>query len=365
MSAERGCPKASENPAPTLSGGASLDLIVEVGLAPSEESGLPRLDDRLVLSLRKPFVTTADCVLANAGPVGSRWDAYASGHGELRGPSRRAPDAYLSEELPLQRHEAAGYHNSQGGESAGDRGAKAAICAGGRSQPDPRLDHDCVYGLHPQPGAESASAAPPNAAAGAFWERRRGGGGRGEAGELRRRAGCGAFGRAERRLHERAATSEELALTSLVGHVKIRWRNDMGEEGIVASSDITEEHHEQRVVAVQAELPGRWAVHQPFQGKIRVTNNLNRALELQLQLRKAHADGLLALGKSFRNIGTVSPGQTVETTMDFMPVSLGLRRVEGIVLVDMVTAMEYPQGTLGTVLICARPEQPEDGASPP
>jgi len=162
-----------------------------------------------------------------------------------------------------------------------------------------------------------------------------------------------------------AATSEELALTSLVGHVKIRWRNDMGEEGIVASSDITEEHHEQRVVAVQAELPGRWAVHQPFQGKIRVTNNLNRALELQLQLRKAHADGLLALGKSFRNIGTVSPGQTVETTMDFMPVSLGLRRVEGIVLVDMVTAMEYPQGTLGTVLICARPEQPEDGASPP
>jgi hypothetical protein len=75
-------------------------------------------------------------------------------------------------------------------------------------------------------------------------------------------------------------------------------------------------------------------------------------MDLQIQFRLNHMSGVAVCGKSWKNLGEVSPnGGSVVVGMRLLPLVGGLLRVQGCCIVDLSTTKEVPQPPLFNVFV--------------
>ena len=144
-----------------------------------------------------------------------------------------------------------------------------------------------------------------------------------------------------------------------LGTLRVCYHGAMGEEGVVESAAAPSGRADAPSVRVRAEgLPRAAALHAAVPVTFRVVNGSDREIELQLQFRHGSMDGLVVQGRSFVNLGVLPPAGERDAVVLLLPLAPGLRRLDGVVLVDMVTSMEYPQPALGEVLVRADAPSP-------
>ena len=86
-------------------------------------------------------------------------------------------------------------------------------------------------------------------------------------------------------------------------------------------------------------------------------NRTARAMELQLQFHLERMGGVVVAGVAFRSLGRMSPGASATCEVTLLPVAAGLHALRGCVVVDMQSAQEFAQPSLGDVLVDA-PDAP-------
>jgi hypothetical protein len=100
--------------------------------------------------------------------------------------------------------------------------------------------------------------------------------------------------------------------------------------------------------------PSSMMLASPQEVKFLIVNHSNKAMDLQLQFRLNHMSGVVACGKSFKNLGEVPPnGGSVVEAMCFLPLEAGLLRVQGCCIVDLTSGKEVPQPPLFNIFVDA------------
>jgi hypothetical protein len=100
------------------------------------------------------------------------------------------------------------------------------------------------------------------------------------------------------------------------------------------------------------EPPSTMTLATPQEVQFLVVNHSVKTMDLQLQFRLNHMSGVAVCGKSWKNLGEVSPnGGSVVVGMRLMPLVGGLLRVQGCCVVDLNTTKEVPQPPLFNVFV--------------
>ena len=82
------------------------------------------------------------------------------------------------------------------------------------------------------------------------------------------------------------------------------------------------------------------------------TNDPDKEMNIQIQLRSQHMSGVVICGSSYKNLGNIpSCGGSVVTTVCFVPLVAGLFRVQGCYVVDLISGMEIVQLPLFHVFV--------------
>lgn len=90
----------------------------------------------------------------------------------------------------------------------------------------------------------------------------------------------------------------------------------------------------------------------PQKVQLLVVNHSNKTMNLQLQMRLSHMDGVVVCGSSFQNLGNIEPnGKSCVIGIRLLPLLAGLFRVQGCWIVEMTTAREIPQPPLFHVFV--------------
>lgn len=163
------------------------------------------------------------------------------------------------------------------------------------------------------------------------------------------------------------AEGEDLLLGQLggrnipLGRVELCWRTNMGEVGSILSDQaVLHIPPSSQVVVSVTGLPERMQYGEVCECEVAVRNLTERQLRLQLQFRSEAMSGLSIQGRSFMDLGQVGVLETFRCQVGVLPLAAGLQDLRGCVLVDMDTAKEYPQPSLGgTVVEIGAGVQPE------
>eukprot|EP00639_Heterosigma_akashiwo_P007798 CAMPEP_0194602202 /NCGR_PEP_ID=MMETSP0292-20121207/29507_1 /TAXON_ID=39354 /ORGANISM="Heterosigma akashiwo, Strain CCMP2393" /LENGTH=154 /DNA_ID=CAMNT_0039464395 /DNA_START=157 /DNA_END=617 /DNA_ORIENTATION=- len=115
----------------------------------------------------------------------------------------------------------------------------------------------------------------------------------------------------------------------------------MGERGRILSSPIVYKLPPTQDVEVQFEGLQKFVLGQASPIKCKITNRTEKPMHLQIQFRLDAMVGVYIMGKSFRNLGLVSPGQTVVSEAHLMPTVGGLHPFRGVFVVNLDTYQEY------------------------
>jgi hypothetical protein len=102
--------------------------------------------------------------------------------------------------------------------------------------------------------------------------------------------------------------------------------------------------------------PASLTLATPQEVKFLVVNHSPQTFNLQLQFRLNHMSGVAICGKSFKNLGEVSPsGGSAVASMRLVPLVAGLLRVQGCCIVDLTTGKEIPQPPLFNIFANSLP----------
>ena len=106
--------------------------------------------------------------------------------------------------------------------------------------------------------------------------------------------------------------------------------------------------------------PSHMELNVPKEVQFLVVNHSEHSMNLQFQLRLAQMAGLVVCGPSFRSLGEVSPkGGSTVVVARFLPLAAGLMRLQGCVVVDLVSGREIQQPPLFHVFV-ERPDAPKE-----
>jgi hypothetical protein len=170
-----------------------------------------------------------------------------------------------------------------------------------------------------------------------------------------------------------------------LGFLEIKWSTTMGEHGFIRSDDVALPPSPLTAVdgglsGAASPLPLRTSrnskplapaeiVHQfvlqciefpdvivagnVINVKIRVYNRGTHPATIQLKcVNPSHSTegdaGLLVVGSSTRNLGTVDAGRSTDATVQILPVSPGLHELHSVSVVDIATKKQYSTGLIPT-----------------
>lgn len=99
--------------------------------------------------------------------------------------------------------------------------------------------------------------------------------------------------------------------------------------------------------------PSEAVVGETFEVVLRVTNTFSHPIVAQLQSKAVDggARGLLVVGLSFANIGTLSSGESRDVSVAILPVNGGMHDFSCIVVVDLSTKVEYAVDSILKVMV--------------
>ncbi|CAM9536079.1 unnamed protein product [Heterosigma akashiwo] len=135
----------------------------------------------------------------------------------------------------------------------------------------------------------------------------------------------------------------------------------MGERGRILSSPIVYKLPPTQDAEVQFEGLQKFVLGQASPIKCKITNRTEKPMHLQIQFRLDAMVGVYIMGKSFRNLGLVSPGQTVVSEAHLMPTVGGLHPFRGVFVVNLDTYQEYDQGIVCDIFV----DSPHTSSAPP
>lgn len=128
----------------------------------------------------------------------------------------------------------------------------------------------------------------------------------------------------------------------------------------VASAAATQSHRPDRlqllaqlpVTVEPIDPPTRMKLNIPQQVQFLVVNHSEQPMTLQLQLHLSKMAGLVVCGPSFLSLGEISPrGGSTVVAARFLPLAPGLYKVDGCVVLDLVTGREVAQPPLFYVFV--------------
>ncbi|KAI8366789.1 uncharacterized protein BYT42DRAFT_587888 [Radiomyces spectabilis] len=129
--------------------------------------------------------------------------------------------------------------------------------------------------------------------------------------------------------------------TNALGKLDIMWRSAMGDLGRLQTSQLTRKAPMLEEIEVQPFwiMPGpvKVVLETPFRLGIRVHNHSNQNMKLVLSAVKTKMGSALLSGLSSRHLGEVGANQSIETQLDFFPLTPGLQRVGGLRVMDLLT----------------------------
>jgi hypothetical protein len=127
--------------------------------------------------------------------------------------------------------------------------------------------------------------------------------------------------------------------TPALGKLDIGWRTAMGQTGRLQTGQLSRKVTvpEQLEVSVVS-VPTNLRAEIPFTLSLRVSNtSLDKNLTISLTTVKSKMSTVLLSGISDRSLGTLEPGQSVETRLDFFPLYAGYHKIGGIILTDTLS----------------------------
>lgn len=137
--------------------------------------------------------------------------------------------------------------------------------------------------------------------------------------------------------------------TNTLGKLDIVWRTTMGEMGRLQTSQLTRkvpilddlQVQSFNVPSTQISEDGQLVkgirAEEPFSIGIRISNHSAQNMRVVLSAVKAKMGSVLLSGVSTRQLGDLSPEQTIETKVEFFPLSPGLQKIGGLKLVDLIS----------------------------
>lgn len=129
--------------------------------------------------------------------------------------------------------------------------------------------------------------------------------------------------------------------TNALGKLDIVWRSAMGDLGRLQTSQLTRKApllDEVEVLPFWLDKgPAQVYLETPFMLGIRVRNHSNQNMKLVLSAVKTKMGSVLLSGLGSKNLGEVAANQSIETQLEFFPLTPGLQRVGGLRVVDLLT----------------------------
>ncbi|KAJ1462478.1 hypothetical protein M885DRAFT_505359 [Pelagophyceae sp. CCMP2097] len=158
------------------------------------------------------------------------------------------------------------------------------------------------------------------------------------------------------------------------GWLRVAWRSAMGEGGAIATPAVqwvkaphagetdksptaqaADENAQPKIVDVQLrDLPPRRILHLGVVTTVMcvIFNRSDRDLSLQLQWRlDGMPSGVAVDGDAFQSLGVVKAKTSVSRLVRLLPLQAGLFSLTGCAVVDLTSAMEFPQSALADVLV--------------
>jgi len=127
-----------------------------------------------------------------------------------------------------------------------------------------------------------------------------------------------------------------------IGKLDIIWRTAYGDKGRLQTSQL------QRQLAMHGELgvsvvsvPSLAVLNKPFPLIIKVTNNSERTVELQLDLENQGYCNFMFTGIVNTMLGLLEPGGFSNIKLDLIPETLGLQNITGIRIRDLLLGRDY------------------------
>eukprot|EP00088_Acartia_fossae_P068274 TRINITY_DN8624_c0_g1_i4.p1 TRINITY_DN8624_c0_g1~~TRINITY_DN8624_c0_g1_i4.p1 ORF type:complete len:436 (+),score=49.72 TRINITY_DN8624_c0_g1_i4:160-1308(+) len=127
-----------------------------------------------------------------------------------------------------------------------------------------------------------------------------------------------------------------------IGKLDIVWRTPFGDKGRLQTSQL------QRQPPVSGELsvsvisaPSLAQIHKPFPLMLKVTNNSERTVELQLNLENKAYTNFMFTGVVNNLLGLLEPGGVSKIKVDVIPESIGLQYISGITIRDLLLGRDY------------------------
>ncbi|KAG2177110.1 hypothetical protein INT43_007766 [Umbelopsis isabellina] len=137
--------------------------------------------------------------------------------------------------------------------------------------------------------------------------------------------------------------------TNTLGKLDIVWRTTMGEMGRLQTSQLTRKVPILEELQVQAfNVPSTKTdetgkiikgvkAEEPFTIGFRIRNHSSQAMRVVLSAVKTKMGSVLLSGINTRQLGELLPEQTIETTVEFFPLSPGLQKVGGLKIADAIS----------------------------
>jgi hypothetical protein len=150
--------------------------------------------------------------------------------------------------------------------------------------------------------------------------------------------------------------------TNALGKLDIVWRSYMGDLGRLQTSQLTRKAPMLEDLEVQPFWPGnqdqpvKVVLETPFKLGIRIRNHSGENMKLVLTAIKTKMGSVLLSGLSSRQLGEVAAnGATVETQIEFFPLTSGLQRVGGLRVMDLLSGYTKDIDHVCDIFVLAHP----------
>ncbi|KAI8993451.1 hypothetical protein BDB01DRAFT_776367 [Pilobolus umbonatus] len=129
--------------------------------------------------------------------------------------------------------------------------------------------------------------------------------------------------------------------TNALGKLDIVWRNYMGDLGRLQTSQLTRKTPMLEDLEVQPfwllDGPVRIILETSFRLGIRIKNHSGQNMKLVLSAIKTKMGSVLLSGLNSRQLGEVVSGESIETHLEFFPLTPGLQRIGGLKILDLLS----------------------------
>ncbi|ORX64060.1 hypothetical protein K493DRAFT_309636, partial [Basidiobolus meristosporus CBS 931.73] len=140
----------------------------------------------------------------------------------------------------------------------------------------------------------------------------------------------------------------------------IVWRSVLGEFGRLQTSPLMRKPPTLEKVELNViESPLNIFLEEPFRIRCRLSNRTSSPMHVNLTTNKAKMGSILITGHSSKYLGDVPANDSVDLSLDFVPLAPGLQRIGGIRVLDTLGGYAQDFDYLWDVFVSYEKDQPD------